>query len=111
MKIEESIRDTKNPRWGFALLYARSRRAERLEVLLLIAALGTLASWLCGLAAEAHQWARHFQANTVRARTVLSTVFLGRQLLTSRRLRLHSGELQQTLNELSALIAHFATAT
>jgi hypothetical protein len=34
MKIEQGIRDTKDARWGFALRYARSRRAERLEVLL-----------------------------------------------------------------------------
>ena len=85
MKIEEGIRDTKNPRWGFGLRDARSRRAERMEVLLLLAALGTLASWWAGLAAEAHQWARHFQANTVRHRGVLSTVFVGRALLRSLR--------------------------
>ncbi len=42
MQIEEAIRDTKNARWGFALHYARGRRAERLEILPLIAALGTV---------------------------------------------------------------------
>ena len=109
MKIEEGIRDTKNARWGFGLCYARGRRAERVEVLLLIAALGTLACWLYGLAAEARQWRRHFQANTVRRRVVLSTVFLGRQLLTSLRFRLPRRELLQALRQLPPLVAHCAS--
>jgi Transposase DDE domain len=111
MKIEEGLRDTKNPRWGFALHYARSRRPERVEILLLIAALGTLVCWLYGVAAETHHWMRHFQANTVRGRAVLSTVFLGRQLLTSLRFRPPHRELLQALRQLPTLVAHYATAS
>jgi hypothetical protein len=109
MKIEQGIRDTKDARWGFALRYARSRRAERLEVLLLLAALGTLACWLAGVAAEAHRWGRHFQVNTVRRRAVLSTVFVGRELLASPRLRLRCGELRRALARLPSLVARYAT--
>jgi hypothetical protein len=109
MKIEEGIRDTKDARWGFALRYARSRRAERMDVLLLVAALGALACWLAGLAAEAKDWGRHFQVNTVRRRAVLSTVFVGRQLLTSLRFQLPCHELRRTLTRLPALVAHYAT--
>jgi len=108
MKIEEGIRDTKDARWGFALRYARSRRAERMEVLLLLAALGTLACWLAGLAADAHRWGRHFQANTVRRRAVLSTVFVGRQLLSSPRFRLTCGYLRRALARLPSLAARYA---
>jgi hypothetical protein len=111
--IEQGIRDTKDARWGFALRYARSRRAERMEVLLLLAALGTLACWLAGLAglaAEAREWGRHFQANTVRRRVVLSTVFLGRQILTSLRFRLLCRELRRALQRLPSLVARYATA-
>ena len=110
MKIEEGIRDTKNARWGFALLYARSRRAERLESLLLIAALGTLVCWLAGRVAEARHWARHFQVNTLRASVVLSTVFVGRQLLTSLRFRLRLSDLRHALRQLPPLVAQAATA-
>lgn len=110
MKIEEGIRDTKNPRWGFGLRDARSRRAERMEARLLLAALGTLACWWAGLAAEAHQWARHFQANTVRRRVVLSTVFVGRALLRSLRFHVRSGELRDALARLPTLVAHDAAA-
>src|SRR5206468_4178292 len=101
-------RDTKDARWGFALRYARSRRAGRLEVLLLLAALGTLACWLAGLVAEARDWGRHFQANTTRSRRVLSTVFIGRQLLTSLRCRLRCSDLRHGLTQLPALVAHCA---
>ena len=109
MKIEQGIRDTKDTRWGFALRYARTRRAERMEVLLLVAALGALACWLAGLAAEAQDWGRHFQANTVRRRAVLSTVFLGRQVLTSLRLPLACRELRRSVTRLPALVARYAT--
>ena len=106
--IEQGIRDTKDARRGFALRYARSRRAERMESLLLLAALGALACWLAGLAAEAHQWGRHFQANTLRRRAVLSTVFVGRQLLTSLRFRLPCRELRRSLQRLPPLVARSA---
>ena len=110
MQIEEGIRDTKNTRWGFGLHYARSRHPERLELLLLIAALGTLVCWLSGLVAETRHWTRHFQVNTLRTQVVLSTVFLGRQLLTSLRFRPRCCELLEALNQLPSLVAHHATA-
>ena len=110
MKVEEGVRDTKDARWGFALRYARSRRAERMEVFLLLAALGALVCWLAGLAAETRQWGQHFQVNTVRTRSVLSTVFVGRQLLTSLRFRLACGDLRQALERLPSLVPPYATA-
>jgi hypothetical protein len=109
MKIEAGIRDTKDARWGFALRYARSRSATRLEILLLLAALGTLACWLAGLTADARHWGRHFQANTVRRRAVLSTVFVGRQLLMSQRFRLRCCDLRRAFRQMPLLVAHAAT--
>jgi hypothetical protein len=44
MQIEETFRDMKSHRWGLGLRYCRCRTAKRLQVLLLIAALATLAS-------------------------------------------------------------------
>lgn len=84
MQIEESFRDLKCHRWGFGIRYTRSRTAQRLEILLLIAALATIAVWLAGLAAEAKDWARRFQANTERRRTVLSIFFLGFQIFCNK---------------------------
>jgi hypothetical protein len=81
MQIEETFRDLKCHWWGFGLRYARCNGAKRLETLLLLGALATLVAWLVGLAGRAMQWHRHLQANTERRREVLSTFFIGRQLL------------------------------
>jgi hypothetical protein len=81
MQIEETFRDLKCHRWGFGLRYARCNEAKRLEILLLLGALATLVAWLVGLAGRGMQWHRHLQANTERKRQVLSTFFIGRQIL------------------------------
>ena len=108
MQIEETIRDLKSHRFGFALRYARTKRCERLEALLLIAALATLVLWLLGLVASEHQWTRHFQANTERRRTVLSAVFLGQELWRNHRFKATLAELFNALKRLKLLIAQEA---
>ena len=80
MQIEETFRDTKNPRFGWCLRYVRSRSAARLNVLLLFAAIAMLAVILVGVAAEAAGIQRKFQANT-ETRRVLSLFVLGLELL------------------------------
>lgn len=105
MKIEESFRDIKSHRFGFALTFARARRITRMHVLLLIAALATLVAILAGLAAKARGWARHFQANTERREPVLSLFFLGRELFHSARLRITFTELLDTFRQLPTIIA------
>ena len=109
MQIEETIRDLKNPRFGFALRYARTKRPGRLEALLLVAALATLILWLMGLAAAHRQWSRHFQANTERRRPVLSTVFLGHELWRNRRFKVTLPELLGALKHLKHLVIHEAS--
>ncbi|MCF9726416.1 IS4 family transposase, partial [Vibrio parahaemolyticus] len=37
--------------------------------------------WLAGIHAQSQGWERHFQANTVRNRNVLSTIRLGMEVL------------------------------
>jgi DDE family transposase len=76
MQIEETFRDTKDHRFGWALLQARSSSPSRLDILLLLAALATAAVILCGLQAERLGLHRGYQANTVRRR-VLSLFGLG----------------------------------
>jgi hypothetical protein len=53
MQIESSFRDLKSHRFGCAFEDTLTRSAERLEVLLLIHLLATLAAWLAALAAIA----------------------------------------------------------
>ena len=108
MQIEETIRDLKSHRFGFALRYARTRRPERLEALLLVAALASFILWLLGLAARDRQWARHFQANTERRRPVLSTVFLGQELWRNHRFTVTLAELFDAVKRLKLLVMHQA---
>jgi hypothetical protein len=105
MEIEETFRDLKSHRWGFALRYAQTKNPKRLESLLLIAVLATFILWLLGLATKAQKWERHFQANTERRRSVLSTVFLGRELLRNHRLTISPSELNQSIQWLPSLVA------
>lgn len=81
MQIEETFRDLKSHRWGFGLCYSHCHQPQRIQALLLIAALAALVIWLIGWAGRAQQLHRHLQANTERRREVLSTFFIGRQLL------------------------------
>jgi hypothetical protein len=76
MQIEECFRDLKSDRFGFGITCSRSKNINRLNTLLLIAALATLCLWWVGLYAKSKGWHRHFQANTVRDRNVLSVPFL-----------------------------------
>ena len=80
MQIEETFRDEKNHRFGWSLRHVRSQFERRLEVLLLLAALATLAVTLVGLGVERAGIHRRYQANTVRHR-VLSLFVLGNLVL------------------------------
>lgn len=104
MQIEQSFRDAKNHRHGWALHHAASKCAHRLEVLLLIAALALLVAHIVGRAAAALGMQRGFQANTVSNRRVLSCFVLGCYVLKSR-LTLLSENLVMSLNDIVDLIA------
>ena len=83
MQIEEAFRDLKNHRFGFSFRDSMTRIRYRLENLLLIAALATLAAWLVGKAVEMKGLHRRYQANTIRTRSVLSTFYLGLEVIAS----------------------------
>lgn len=86
MQIEQGFRDLKSPRFGFAMELHKTRCKKRLQILLLICTLATLALWLLGRAAQHQNLQRHFQANTEHSRHVLSALSLGRMLLQHPRL-------------------------
>lgn len=83
MQIEETFRDAKNHRFGWSLRHVRGYHAGRLTLLLLLAALATLAVVLLGLAAARAGWHRRYQANTEKTRT-LSFFVLGNALVQRR---------------------------
>lgn len=81
MQIEECFRDIKSDRFGFGFALSRSKQVERLNILLLIAALTTLYLWWIGYTARQKGWHLHFQANTIRHTHVLSIPFLALAIL------------------------------
>jgi hypothetical protein len=100
MQIEEAFRDLKNHRFGFSFRDSLTRKRYRLENLLLIGALASLAAWLVGKVAELKQLHRHYQANTVRTRNVLSTFYLGCAVIASNAITVTSDEIRRAIKEL-----------
>lgn len=66
MQIEESFRDTKNPRYGLGLRYTGTRSTSSLQALMLIAHIATLALHMIGLAAEAKKMHLSLQSNSIK---------------------------------------------
>lgn len=81
MRIEENIRDTKCAHYGLGLKRSLTRCPLRMNILLLIAAIATLAAWLAGLFIKKIGSASDFQAHSAKIQSALSCVFLGRQAL------------------------------
>jgi hypothetical protein len=81
MRIEENFRDTKCTRYGFGLKESRSRSSERMNILLLIAAIATFACWLSGIFIRQTGAAADYQAHSSKFTSALSNVYLGREAL------------------------------
>lgn len=81
MAIEESFRDLKAYRHGFALRHNLGCNPQRLANLLLVAALAAWVVWLVGTIGVTRGLDRALQANTERRRRVLSIFFIGLRLL------------------------------
>lgn len=103
MQIEESFRDMKNRRSGFGLRDSRTNTSNRLTILMLINTLSQFAVWLTGRAGQTQQLHRQLQANTIREKTVLSTFFIGCQLI-QHKVRFYKLEIVDALQRLNAAV-------
>lgn len=81
MRIEENIRDTKCSHYGLGLKKSLTRCPQRMNILLLIAAIATFAAWLAGLFIKNSGSASDFQAHSAKVSSALSIIFLGRRAL------------------------------
>ena len=104
MQIEEAFRDLKSTRFGLSLELHRTYQVERLQTLLLIAALALMVAWLLGKATQITGQHRHYQANTVRDRVVLSTIFVGLKVIDDPRTPLRLADVWAARNALHELI-------
>ena len=103
MQIEENFRDTKNNKLGIGLECANSRRVERFDNLLLIAALILYLLWVIGQTAIMKKLHYSLQANTIKTRMVLSTITIGREIISDSRYQLHIEEYSYVLSHLARL--------
>ncbi len=92
-RIEETFRDEKDTRFGMALGQLKMTKADRLERMLLVAALVHFIAMLVGGAARRLGLDRQYRANTVRNKPTHSDFTLGLFFLS--RLRLNFAELQR----------------
>jgi len=97
MQIEESFRDLKNTKQGFGLRHCRSFCAKRFNIALLIACLATLVLWIVGTAAKLGCLHYSFQSNTEKKRAVLSTLFIGWQVLHVKRVFFSNRQISDAL--------------
>jgi len=99
MRIEENFRDTKCHHYGLGLKNSLTRSPERMDILLLIAAIATWAAWLAGLITLLAGNAADFQAHSAKFTHSLSIVYLGREAIKKQLLISHA----QLLNALKTL--------
>jgi hypothetical protein len=81
MQIEETFRDTKNPRYGWSLEHTNYQSTQRLDVLFLLIALAMARVTLLGVAAELAHRHLAYQSNSIKTRRVLSFFVLGNMLI------------------------------
>jgi Transposase DDE domain len=81
MTIEESFRDMKSSQYGFGLRKNKTIRVERFSVWLLLSSLASFIAWIVGCIAEKSKLHYQFQANTTKAKRVLSLFYLGCQVI------------------------------
>lgn len=86
MQIEQGFRDIKNQRQGLCLRETRSTTAQRLSILLLIAALATFIICVYGHASQLLKLQYSYQTNSIKYRKVLSWFSLGMIMIKERSL-------------------------
>jgi len=104
LRIEEAFRDLKSTRFGLSLELHHTYQLEGMQVLLLIATLALMVAWLMGHATELTGRHRHYQANTVRDRVVLSTIFLGLKVIDDPRVVLRLADVIAAINSLQEIL-------
>jgi hypothetical protein len=104
MQIEQTFRDTKNDQWGMGLRRSQTRSIPRLTILLLVAAMGSYALWLIGLAARATGYDICYGNRSKREQT-LSTLSLAMHWIEDpNRPRIHRSRINDALRQLTQMV-------
>jgi len=104
MQIEEAFRDMKSTEYGVGYCINQSKKLSRIKILTLLVSLANLILIIIGLALDTSGKTKHYQANTVKHRRVMSFHSLGLRAVKSRHFKLDKRKWQQTLNRLKDYI-------
>jgi hypothetical protein len=105
MQIEESFRDVKSVRFGIGFELNLTRSANRSQILLLVAMIATFVLWLLGMTARHSNRHLHYQANTIKDRHVLSTIYLGMRVANDQRFKFQLKELNTAVIILNQVVS------
>ena len=84
MQIEEGFRDLKSSKYGFGFEKSKTKKPNRIEILLMIAMVASAMAYITGWIAEERKLHYKFQANTIKTRRVLSLFYLGCRVIKKR---------------------------
>jgi hypothetical protein len=105
MQIEEGYRDMKSKLYGLGFNESESYKIRRIETLILVAVLAAMLLILIGAAAEQAGFARHFQANTIKKRRIISFQYLGLRMIANPHLALKQGHFVKAVMYMKYMIA------
>jgi hypothetical protein len=100
MQIEETFRDVKSTRFGLGFELNATYKTKRLQILLMIVMLALFVLWILGLVAKMTNQHRHYQANTVKIKNVLSVNFIGLRVASDERFVMTQDDIIKALEQL-----------
>jgi hypothetical protein len=103
MQIEEEFRDMKSRQYGLGFGQNKTTDINRLKVLIFITSFTNIILTIIGLIVYLRNEHKHYQANTVKNRRVLSFQTLGLRSIISKRFRASIQDLKLATDELRIL--------
>ncbi|WP_448547727.1 IS4 family transposase [Thalassotalea fusca] len=104
MQIEEAFRDMKSQQFGLGYMVNKSKKLPRVSILVMLVSLANFILVMIGLSLDTSGKTKHFQANTVRYKRVLSFHTLGIRAVRNRRFKVTVRQWKNTLDRLSEYI-------
>lgn len=104
MQIEEAFRDMKSQQFGLGYTVNKSKKLPRVSILVMLVSLTNFILIMIGLSLDISGKSKHYQANTVRYKRVLSFHTLGIRAVRNRQFKVTIRQWKNTLIRLSEYI-------
>ena len=105
MEIEEGYRYMKSKLYGLGFNKSERYKIRRIEILILVAVLAAMLLILIEAAADQADYARHFQANTIKNRRVISLQYLGLRMIANPHMALEQEHFVKAVMYMKYMIA------